>query len=168
MKLEGQIALVTGASRGIGAAILLRLAQQGAVVVGTATTENGAAQINADLKQAGLNGRGLALDVCDEAQISTTVSFVEKEYGAISILVNNAGITRDNLAMRMKDEEWDAVIDTNLKAVFRVSRAVMRGMMKARAGRIINISSVVGYAGNPGQANYCVTLMRSFRGRIAL
>ena len=155
MKLEGQIALVTGASRGIGAAILLRLAQQGAAVIGTATTENGAAQVNADLQQAGLNGRGLALDVCDEAQINTTVSFVEKEYGAISILVNNAGITRDNLAMRMKDEEWDAVIDTNLKAVFRMSRAVMRGMMKARAGRIINISSVVGYAGNPGQANYC-------------
>ena len=155
MKLEGQIALVTGASRGIGAAILLRLAQQGAAVIGTATTENGAAQINAALQQAGLNGRGLALDVCDEAQINTTVSFVEKEYGAISILVNNAGITRDNLAMRMKDEEWDAVIDTNLKAVFRMSRAVMRGMMKARAGRIINISSVVGYAGNPGQANYC-------------
>ena len=155
MKLEGQIALVTGASRGIGAAILLRLAQQGAVVIGTATTENGAAQINAALQQAGLNGRGLALDVCDEAQINTTVSFVEKECGAISILVNNAGITRDNLAMRMKDEEWDAVIDTNLKAVFRMSRAVMRGMMKARAGRIINISSVVGYAGNPGQANYC-------------
>ena len=155
MKLEGQIALVTGASRGIGAAILLRLAQQGAAVIGTATTENGAAQINADLQQAGLNGRGLALDVCDEAQINTTVSFVEKECGVISILVNNAGITRDNLAMRMKDEEWDAVIDTNLKAVFRMSRAVMRGMMKARAGRIINISSVVGYAGNPGQANYC-------------
>ena len=95
----------------------------------------------------------MALDVCDEAQINITVSFVEKEYGAIFILVNNAGITRDNLAMRMKDEEWDAVIDTNLKAVFRMSRAVMRGMMKARAGRIINISSVVGYAGNPGQAN---------------
>ena len=155
MKLEGRIALVTGASRGIGAAILLRLTQQGALVVGTATTDKGAAEINAALKQAGLKGRGLALDVCDEAQIGATVSLVEKEYGAISILVNNAGITRDNLAMRMKDEEWDAVIDTNLKAVFRMSRAVMRGMMKARAGRIINISSVVGYAGNPGQANYC-------------
>lgn len=155
MGLKGHIALVTGASRGIGAAILRRLGQQGATVIGTATTENGAAQINAALTQAGLNGCGLALDVCDEAQIGATLAFIEKEYGDVSILVNNAGITRDNLAMRMKDEEWDAVMNTNLKAVFRMSRAVMRGMMKARAGRIINISSVVGHAGNPGQANYC-------------
>ena len=155
MGLKGQIALVTGASQGIGAAILSRLGQQGATVIGTATTENGAANIGEALAQAGLHGRGLVLDVRDDAQIDAVASLVEKEYGPVSILVNNAGITRDNLAMRMKDEEWDAVIDTNLRAVFRMSRAVMRGMMKARAGRIINISSVVGHAGNPGQANYC-------------
>ena len=155
MGLKGQIALVTGASQGIGAAILSRLGQQGATVIGTATTENGAANISEALAQAGLHGRGLVLDVRDDAQIDAVASLVEKEYGPVSILVNNAGITRDNLAMRMKDEEWDAVIDTNLRAVFRMSRAVMRGMMKARAGRIINISSVVGHAGNPGQANYC-------------
>lgn len=155
MGLKGHVALVTGASRGIGAAILLRLGQQGATVIGTATTEKGAMEINAALEKAGVNGRGLALDVCDETQIDAVMALIEREYGAVLILVNNAGITRDSLAMRMKDEEWDAVIDTNLKAVFRMSRAVMRGMMKARTGRIINISSVVGYAGNSGQTNYC-------------
>lgn len=155
MSLNGQIALVTGASQGIGAAILLALAKQGATVIGTATTENGAANINANLAGAGVSGRGVVLEVRDETQINAVIALIEKEYGPVSILVNNAGITRDNLAMRMKDDDWDAVIDTNLKAVFRISRAVMRGMMKARAGRIINISSVVGHAGNPGQANYC-------------
>ena len=157
MTLNGQIALVTGASQGIGAAILMKLAQQGATVIGTATTENGASNINAALTAAGFAGRGVALDVRDETQIEAVVAMIEKEYGSVSILVNNAGVTRDNLAMRMKDEEWDVVIDTNLKAVFRMSRAVMRGMMKARAGRIISISSVVGHAGNPGQANYCAS-----------
>jgi len=126
-------------------------------VIGTATSESGAAAITARIAEAGLNGRGLMLNVTAEGQIDATVALIEKEFGPISILVNNAGITRDNLAMRMKDEDWDLVIDTNLKAVFKTSRAVMRGMMKARAGRIINISSVVGHAGNPGQANYCAS-----------
>ena len=157
MRLKGQIALVTGGSQGIGAAILQHLGKLGATVIGTATTENGAANINASLVAAGVPGRGVALDVCDEAQIEAITTMIEKEYGPVSILVNNAGVTRDNLAMRMKDDEWDVVIDTNLKAVFRMSRAVMRGMMKAKSGRIINISSVVGHAGNPGQANYCAS-----------
>ncbi len=155
MTQQGQIALVTGASQGIGAAILGALGRQGATVIGTATTENGAANIDSTLAQTGLNGRGLVLDVREAAQIDAVVARIEKEYGAVSILVNNAGVTRDTLAMRMKDEEWDAVLDTNLKAVFRMSRAVMRGMMKAKGGRIVNISSVVGHAGNPGQVNYC-------------
>ncbi len=153
--LEGQIALVTGATRGIGRAVALELARLGATVVGTATSESGAGNINAYLAEAGAKGRGAVLEVRDQAQVDALISEVEKEFGTIGILVNNAGITRDNLAMRMKDEEWDAVIDTNLKAVFRLSKAVMRGMMKARTGRIINITSVVGHAGNPGQANYC-------------
>lgn len=157
MTLKGQIAFVTGASQGIGAAILIALGKQGATVIGTATSESGAAAITARIAEAGLNGRGLMLNVTAEGQIDATVALIEKEFGPISILVNNAGITRDNLAMRMKDEDWDLVIDTNLKAVFKTSRAVMRGMMKARAGRIINISSVVGHAGNPGQANYCAS-----------
>ena len=142
--LEGKLALVTGASRGIGRAIALELAKQGARVVGTATSETGMASIDA----AGLTGK--VLDVKDAAQCDSLV----KELGDILILVNNAGITRDNLALRMKDEDWDEVMNTNLRAVFRLSRAVMRGMMKARWGRIINITSVVGAAGNPGQANY--------------
>ncbi|MGC3964371.1 MAG: 3-oxoacyl-ACP reductase FabG [Rhodocyclaceae bacterium] len=153
-QLEGQIALVTGASRGIGRAIALELAQEGATVVGTATSEDGAAAISAALREAGAKGRGLALNVTDAAACEAALAAIESEYGPVSILVNNAGITRDNIAMRMKDEEWDAVIDTNLKAVFRMSRLVMRGMMKARSGRIINITSVVGSSGNPGQANY--------------
>ena len=157
MTQKGQIAFVTGASQGIGAAILIALGKQGATVIGTATSESGAAAITARIAEAGLNGRGLMLNVTAEGQIDATVALIEKEFGPISILVNNAGITRDNLAMRMKDEDWDLVIDTNLKAVFKTSRAVMRGMMKARAGRIINISSVVGHAGNPGQANYCAS-----------
>ncbi len=153
--LNGQVALVTGATRGIGRAIVLELGKLGATIIGTATSEGGAATITAYLAEAGVKGRGLVLEVRDQAQVDAALSAVEKEFGAVGILVNNAGITRDNLAMRMKDDEWDAVIDTNLKAVFRLSKAVMRGMMKARQGRIVNITSVVGHSGNPGQANYC-------------
>ncbi|AVR88520.1 3-oxoacyl-ACP reductase FabG [Thauera aromatica] len=152
--LEGQVALVTGASRGIGRAVALELARLGATVVGTATSESGAAEIDKAVAEAGRKGAGMALDVTDAAACEALVGEVEKRFGAIAILVNNAGITRDNLAMRMKDEEWDAVLDTNLRAVFRMSKLVMRGMMKARSGRIINVTSVVASAGNPGQANY--------------
>jgi len=152
--LNGQVALVTGASRGIGQAVTLALAQQGATVVGTATTPAGAEAISAYLQQAGLQGRGVALDVTNAAQVDEVVEALLKEFGNIGILVNNAGITRDNLLMRMKDEEWDAIMDTNLKSVFRMSRAVLRNMMKARQGRIISIASVVGVMGNAGQTNY--------------
>ncbi len=150
--LKGAVALVTGASRGIGRAVALELARRGATVVGTATSEGGAADIEAALAEFG--GAGMCLNVTDPAACEGLIAAIEKRFGAVEILVNNAGITRDNLAMRMKDEEWDAVVDTNLKAVFRMARLVMRGMMKARKGRIINITSVVGSAGNPGQANY--------------
>jgi 3-oxoacyl-[acyl-carrier protein] reductase len=150
--VQAQVALVTGASRGIGAAIAQELAQRGFKVVGTATTDEGAARITAALAQAG--GRGAKLDVNDGAAAEALVDAVVKEHGGLQVLVNNAGITRDTLAMRMKDEDWDAVTDTNLKAVFRMSRAVMRTMMKQRYGRIISITSVVGASGNPGQANY--------------
>ena len=153
--LNEKIALVTGATRGIGRAIALELGKQGATVIGTATSEEGAARISAYLEEAGVKGRGVLLNVTDVAQTDLVLGETAKAFGPITILVNNAGITRDNLAMRMGDDEWDAVIDTNLKAVFRLSRAVMRGMMKARFGRIVNISSVVGYSGNAGQANYC-------------
>jgi len=153
--LTDKIALVTGATRGIGRAIALQLGNQDATVIGTATSEEGADKISAYLAEAGLKGKGIVLEVRDAEQLSDTLATIAKEFGAITILVNNAGITRDNLTMRMGDDEWDAVIDTNLKAVFRLSRGVMRGMMKARFGRIVNITSVVGYSGNPGQANYC-------------
>ncbi|HEO8483635.1 3-oxoacyl-ACP reductase FabG [Stenotrophomonas sp. SMYL8] len=150
--LQGEIALVTGASRGIGAAIADLLAAQGATVIGTATTESGAAAIGERLAAHG--GHGLALNVTDAAALDSVLDGIAKEFGPISILVNNAGITRDNLLMRMKDEDWASIIDTNLTSVFRTSKAVMRGMMKARKGRIINIASVVGVTGNAGQANY--------------
>ena len=153
--LNGQTAVVTGASRGIGRAIALELGRLGAVVIGTATSEAGAAAISEYLAAAGVKGGGAVLEVRDPAQVDALFARVEATYGATQILVNNAGITRDNLAMRMKDDEWDAVLDTNLKSVFRLAKAVMRGMMKARQGRIINITSVVGHSGNPGQANYC-------------
>jgi 3-oxoacyl-[acyl-carrier protein] reductase len=153
--LQGQIALVTGASRGIGKAVALELARLGATVIGTATSDDGAAKISAYLTEAGAKGQGMVLEVRDAEQVENLLGEIEKTFGAVGILVNNAGITRDNLAMRMKDDEWDAVIDTNLKSVFRLIKGVMRGMMKARTGRIINITSVVGHAGNPGQANYC-------------
>jgi 3-oxoacyl-[acyl-carrier protein] reductase len=153
MKFEGQVALVTGASRGIGAAIAAELAQRGLKVIGTATTDEGAAKISQTLSA--FNGcKGIKLNVNDGAACEAAIDTVVKESGALHVLVNNAGITRDNLAMRMKDSEWDEVLDTNLKAVFRMSRAVMRTMMKQRYGRIISITSVVGASGNPGQANY--------------
>ena len=150
---EGQVALVTGASRGIGAAIALELAQRGLKVIGTATTDEGAARITEALSAHG-GCKGATLDVNDAAAGQALVDAIAKECGGLQVLVNNAGITRDMLAMRLKDEDWDAVLDTNLKAVFRMSRAVMRTMMKQRYGRIVSITSVVGASGNPGQANY--------------
>ncbi len=152
--LEGQVALVTGASRGIGAAILHSLAHAGAKVVGTATTGDGAAAIQKRIYDAGWQGAGMSLNVTDAVRCDALIKEVEEKFGAVSILVNNAGITRDTLMMRMKDEDWQDVIDTDLTSVFRLSRAVIKGMMKARAGRIINIGSVVGFMGNPGQVNY--------------
>lgn len=152
--LDQHIALVTGASRGIGRAIALDLAQHGATVIGTATTEAGAAGISAALADINAQGKGVVLNVNEPAACDALVESVVSEYGALHVLVNNAGITRDTLAMRMKDEDWDAVLQTNLSAVFRLSRAVIKPMMKQRQGRIINITSVVGASGNAGQANY--------------
>ncbi len=151
MNLEGKVALVTGASRGIGRAIAELLVERGATVIGTATSENGAAAISEYL---GENGKGLALNVTDVASIDAVLKSITDEFGAVDILVNNAGITRDNLLMRMKDEEWLDIMETNLTSIFRLSKAVLRGMMKKRAGRIINIGSVVGTMGNAGQTNY--------------
>jgi 3-oxoacyl-[acyl-carrier protein] reductase len=153
--LQGDVALVTGASRGIGRAIALDLARHGARVVGTATSAAGAEQISAMLNAEGLRGRGVVLDVADGAAIDAVLADVEKNEGTVGILVNNAGITRDTLLLRMKPDDWDAVINTNLSSVFRLCKGVLRGMMKARKGRIINIASVVGLIGNAGQANYC-------------
>ena len=150
--LKGEIVLVTGASRGIGAAIADELASLGATVIGTATSESGANAIGERLAAHG--GHGRALDVADAGAVEVLVEAISKEFGSISILVNNAGITRDNLLMRMKEEDWQAILDTNLTSVYRTSKAVMRGMMKARKGRIINIASVIGVTGNAGQANY--------------
>jgi 3-oxoacyl-[acyl-carrier protein] reductase len=154
ISLEGKVELVTGASRGIGRAIGIALARAGATVVGTATGESGADSFRGALDADDLKGTGLVMNVNDAAQIDAGLDSIEKQYGVVSILVNNAGITRDNLLMRMKDEEWDDIMATNLKSVFRLSKAVMRGMMKARHGRIINITSVIGATGNAGQTNY--------------
>ena len=157
MSLADKVVLITGAAQGIGLAVALELGRQGATIVGTGINDADAERINTSLAKASIAGKGIVMDVRDTTQIESGIAAIEKEFGGLYALINNAGITRDNLAMRMKDEEWDAVIDTNLKAVFRLSRSVMRSMMKAREGRIVNIASVVGYAGNAGQANYCAS-----------
>ena len=154
MNLATEIALVSGASRGIGQAIALKLGQCGATVIGTATTEAGAAAIGELLEGKGYRGRGLRLDVTDADSVATVVKTIAQEFGGPTILVNNAGVTRDNILMRMKEEEWNVIIDTDLSSVYRLSKAVLRGMLKARHGRIVNITSVIGATGNPGQSNY--------------
>jgi len=154
MSLQGKVALVTGASRGIGQAIALELGRNGAVVVGTATSEAGAERISETFKENGIEGFGLMLDVCSAESVNTTLALIQERVGVPLILVNNAGITRDNLMMRMKDDEWHDVIDTNLNSLYRLSKGVLRGMTKARWGRIISIGSVVGAMGNAGQVNY--------------
>ncbi|AMX04130.1 beta-ketoacyl-ACP reductase [Microbulbifer thermotolerans] len=157
MSLNDRVALVTGASRGIGSAVADMLGGLGATVIGTATSESGAEKISARFAEKGIKGSGAVLDVTSVESLSGVLEFAKKEFGAPVILVNNAGITKDNLLMRMKDEEWEAVIDTNLTAVYRLSKACLRDMTKARWGRIINISSVVGSMGNPGQSNYAAS-----------
>jgi 3-oxoacyl-[acyl-carrier protein] reductase len=157
MALNDEIVVVTGASRGIGQAIALELGARGATVVGTATSDKGAESITASLAEVNVRGTGMVLDVTDADSIADFLKAVQDKYGNPTVLVNNAGITRDNLMMRMKDEEWDAVISTNLTSAFRMSKACLRGMMKARHGRIITISSIIGATGNPGQANYAAT-----------
>ncbi|MDX1823509.1 MAG: 3-oxoacyl-ACP reductase FabG [Thiohalomonadales bacterium] len=154
MLLENEIAFVSGASRGIGMEIALELGRQGATVVGTATSETGGENISKYLKENNINGMGIAMNVTDQGSIDAALKRIEDTYGAPSILVNNAGITRDNLLMRMKDEEWDAIMNTNLSSIYRLSKACLRAMMKARKGRIISIASVVGVSGNAGQTNY--------------
>jgi 3-oxoacyl-[acyl-carrier protein] reductase len=157
MSLQDKVALVTGASRGIGAAIADSLGKQGAIVIGTATTEAGAGKISARFAEKGIKGAGMVLDVSSQDSVDTLVDTVTETYGTPLILINNAGITKDNLLMRMKDDEWFDVIDTNLNSIYRLSKACLRGMTKARWGRIVNISSVVGAMGNVGQTNYCAT-----------
>lgn len=152
--LNGKIALITGASRGIGAAIMTTLGKSGAIVIGTAITQNGADNITNTIKELGLFGKGFALNVCDNQQIEDVIKQITDEFGVINILINNAGITRDNLLMRMKDDEWDDIMYTNLRSVYKMSKAVLRGMMKQKSGRIISISSIVAVMGNAGQTNY--------------
>jgi len=154
MNLEGQVALVTGASRGIGRAIAMTLGAAGAVVAGTATTKKGADGISTALAEAGITGQGLVLDVANGQSVDAAIKAAQDQFGNATILVNNAGITRDNLLMRMKDDEWESVINTNLGGIYRLSKACLRGMMKARFGRIVNIGSIVGSMGNAGQCNY--------------
>ena len=157
MSIEGKVALVTGATRGIGKAIAAELGRQGAVVIGTATSEKGAQTISQNLADAGISGKGFVLDVASQESVDAVIAAIQSEFGAVAILVNNAGITKDNILMRMKAEEWDSVINTNLSSIYRVAKGCLRGMTKARWGRIINISSVVGSMGNAGQSNYAAT-----------
>ena len=153
-ELQGHVALVTGASRGIGRSIALSMGRQGASIVGTSTSELGARGVTAALSDAGIEGRGVVLDVTHGESVLNVVNLIEENFGTISILVNNAGITRDNLLLRMKDKEWDDILETNLSSVFRVTKACLRAMIRARRGRVINVTSIVGATGNPGQTNY--------------